>query len=649
MAALMKYDSAVLSIAALLSLLTPPSRAAADGYPVDAITPHASVVRGPVNGVLVTLGGKSLAIYGDPRNDPPAVEEVLFTHCRRDVAWAGRVLVGKGAKAVAPAGESALFSDVRSFWDRYRTARFHDYDQQTSRILTEPVPNIDGVRDGDRIEWRGLTIQVIGTPGYTRGAVSYLFEIDGKRIACVGDLIYGDGRILDLYSLQDAIPETRENGYHGYGARAAEVLASLRKVAEWNPDIVIPARGPVIRSPRDAMDRLAARLRAVFASHFEIDALRWYRGDDRLRTQASRILGDQPVAWMPMAETIREKLPDWVVAIGNSRLIVSRSGGAYLVDCGNRKIMETVRNLRQQGRFKTLEGIYVTHYHNDHTDEVEAMAEEFHCPVFACGEMRDILEHPGAYRMPALTANSISGRNLRVMEEGARQRWHEFEFSSFFFPGQTWYHGALLVKRAGGETLFFIGDSFTPSGIDDYCLLNRNFVEPEKGLVYCLQKLKSMKPDYLLVNEHVPPAFRFSPEQLDRMTGNLANRRELLRALFPWDDPNFGVDEQWARFYPYGAEAAAGHAFEWEAVILNHSPARQEFRITPHVPAGWRGPSGPLKLSIGPRQEGSVRIRITSSPDATGTAVVTADVAFGSWDLREWIEGLVTVHPAGAP
>ena len=56
---------------------------------------------------------------------------------------------------------------------------------------------------------------MLDTAGYTRGAVSYLVEIDGKRIACVGDLIYGRGQILDLFSLQDAIPEVKEDGYHG--------------------------------------------------------------------------------------------------------------------------------------------------------------------------------------------------------------------------------------------------------------------------------------------------------------------------------------------------------------------------------------------------------------------------------------------------
>ena len=254
--------------------------------PIENVGASVSVVRGPVNGVLIQRNGAVLAIYGDPRSQPGNAQQVLFTHHRRDVVWAGRQLVDRGAEAVAPEAEKALFTSVDDFWTRYRTARFHDYENQSSRVLVEPIRLARTVRDGDQIDWQGITIRVMATPSYTRGAVSYLIEVDGKRIACVGDLIYGDGKILDLYSLQDAIPQFREDGYHGYAARAGDIVLSLRKVREWNPDVLIPAHGPVIREPKMAVDTLIRRLQGVFGSHFAFDALRWYRGDDKIRGMA---------------------------------------------------------------------------------------------------------------------------------------------------------------------------------------------------------------------------------------------------------------------------------------------------------------------------------------------------------------------------
>jgi len=76
--------------------------------------------------------------------------------------------------------------------------------------------------------------------------------------------------------------------------------------------------------------------------------------------------------------------------------------------------------------------------------------------------MRDILEHPEAYRMPCLTQNAI--RAIHPMQRGATQRWNEFEFTYSYFPGQTIYHGGLEVKKDNGDTIFFAGDSFTPLG-----------------------------------------------------------------------------------------------------------------------------------------------------------------------------------------
>jgi glyoxylase-like metal-dependent hydrolase (beta-lactamase superfamily II) len=612
---------------------------AAKPFPVEKITASVSVVRGPVNGVLIQRNGEALAIYGDPRPKPGKAQQVLFTHHRRDVVWAGRRLVEQGAEAVAPDAEKALFTDVGRFWERYRTARFHDYANQSNRILAEPVPLAKTVHGNDIIEWQGLAIRVVETPGYTRGAVSYLVEIDGKRIACVGDLIYGRGQLLDLFSLQDAIPQVQEDGYHGWAARAGDVVQSLRKVAQWKPDILIPARGPVIRDPGEAIETLVRRLHGVFASHFATDALRWYRGDDKIRAMAARVLGPIPIQWMPMAEKVQETLPAWIVPVTNSRLIVSRTGAAFLVDCGNHKVVEEVRRLKREHVIKQLDGIYITHYHDDHTDMAQAMADEFHCPVYFCREMRDILEHPEAYRMPCLTPNAI--RSVHPMDDGATQRWNEFEFSYSYFPGQTIYHGGLVVKKDNGQTIFFVGDSFTPTGMDDYCLLNRNFLAPEKGFLDCLNIIKKVTGDYLLINEHVPPAFRFSSQQVDFMIETLGQQRNLLSELFPWDDPNFGVDEQWARFYPYTIEVAAGGRVELKVILRNHSSSQQEFRVTPHVAAGWKAAQGPLRVSVGPLKEGSVSIPVTVG--ASGLKIVTADVAFGPWDLREWTEAMVMV------
>lgn len=603
------------------------------------LTPHVTVIPGAVNGALIHQNGKTLAVYGDPRPNPPAVEKVLFTHSRRDVVWAGRTLVEHGAEAIVPAAEKPMFTDVAAFWQQFFVkGRFHDYANQSTRVLAEPFRQVTTVAGGDHIDWQSVSIEALDTPGYTRGAVSYLIAIDGKRIAFPGDLIYGDGKLLDLYSLQDAIPDVKEDGYHGYASRAAGVVASLRKIAAAKPDILVPARGPVIQNPQQAIESEIARIQAVFRSHFSIDALRWYRGDEKIRAMAARVLGESPIEWMPMAET-KPKPPDWIIPITNSRLILSKSGNAFLVDCGNDRVVQELRKLHAEGRFKTLDGVYITHYHDDHTNMAQAISDEYHCPIYATAEMRDILERPDAYHMPCLTPNAM--RQVKAMSEGAKQRWNEYEFTYSYHPGQTLYHGGLLLKKDSGENIFFIGDSFTPSGVDDYCLTNRNFLPPEKGFVYCLNVLRKMNFDYQLINEHVLPTFHFSPQQIDFMLDTWRKREILFAELLPWDSPVYGLDEQWARFYPYTRKAEPGKPFDLEVIVLNHSAKSHEYRITPHAPSGWKLNKTALKVTVAPREQRSVKISLTPPANSQSLSVITADIAFAGHDLREWAEAIV--------
>ncbi len=464
----------------------------AEGPAIEEITQGLQVVRGAVNGVLIQRDGKTLAVYGDPRENPHPVDMVLFTHHRRDVVWAGRTLVATGAKAVVPAAEVAEFSDIRQFWSSFEQQRFHDYTHKSTKVLCEPMPVWKSVQGGETLTWEGLPIRVLDTPGYTPGAVSYLVELDGQRIALTGDLLFGDGKILDLYSFQDAIPELGMMAYHGYAARLSDLITSLRKIAAEQPSVIIPVRGPIIQKPQEAINSLMARIQAFYANYLSIDAHRYYASEDRFVAKARRVLGPEAqVESMPMAETT-QPLPSWIVPINNARLIVSSDKTGFLVDCGSQRIIDELIKLQAAGTLTTIEHTFITHYHDDHTDQVAKLVETFGTTVHATRENWDILENPAAYRLPCLTANPIhvSGR----AEVGSRWRWKEFEMTLYYFPGQTLQHDAMLVKKDTGEQFFFIGDSFTPAGIDDYCLLNRNLLREGTGYLFCLQHVKRVAP-----------------------------------------------------------------------------------------------------------------------------------------------------------
>ncbi|MBP7050157.1 MAG: MBL fold metallo-hydrolase [Phycisphaerae bacterium] len=615
------------------------------GGVTEALSPHVSIRPGPVNGVAIERDGRRLVVYGDPQQSWKTAEIVLFTHARRDIAWAGRALVDGGAESVVPASEADQFSKAQEFWSAFWDKRFHDYAQQSTRVPVAPIRVGRTVREGDRISWRDLTVHVLDTPGYTRGSVSYLVEIDGLRYAFVGDLIYGDGRIMDLYSLQDAVAQAQIGGYHGYAGRIGDLIASLRKVAAQKPDLLVPARGPVIREPAVAIERLIRRLEAAYENYLSISAGRWYF-HDQYDVLAARALGaGGTVSWMLYAATIEKAPPDWIVPIHNSRLVLARDKSGFLIDCGSTAIIEELRKLKDQGRLTRIEGLFITHYHDDHTDRINDFLKDNPCPVYVTPVMEDATRRPGDYRLPAMTANAIDA--ITVVPDGHRVSWKEFTLTFYDFPGQTIYHDALLVERDTGERIFFVGDSFTPSGLDDYCLQNRNLLHPGEGYLRCLDLVQhTIPPDALLINEHVLEPFRFDAGQLKHMESVFKRRAELLRELFPWDEPNYGIDEQWARIHPYGQEVQAGRWTNLAVKILNHSPTANTFTVAVNPPQGCRIEPNETSVTARPGQQVEISFKLRVGDRSPGeVCVVTADVQVGPWDLRQWCEALVKVAP----
>ncbi|MEO2027705.1 MAG: MBL fold metallo-hydrolase [Fuerstiella sp.] len=598
------------------------------------------IQEGAVNGVLIEQDGHRLSVYGWEADDVSNIDRVLLSHGRRDVLWKAKPLIDAGAMATAPNRERFGLVNAEEFWETFKTARFHDYAQQTTKIATESVSVDQWVNDGDIVEWQQLKFSVLETPGFTRGSVTYMAQLDGKKTAFTGDLIYGDGQILDLYSFQDAISEAKVRGYHGYGARLADLVQSLQKLAAEKPDLIVPARGPVIRHPSAAVDRLIGRVQELYKNYLSTSALHWYFKEDRMRDCGERILGaGADIELMPYSQ--HEETPAWVFENSTSRLLISDTGRGFLLDCGYQRVIDSVNDLISQGVISGVDGIFVTHYHDDHTDMVQTAAETFKCPVYATEEYADFLENPEAYHLPAMTSNAI--HDVTVLPDGHQMKWHEFDLTFHFFPGQTWYHGAVFARKDRDRPIFFIGDAFAPSGIDDYCVLNRNLLHDDSGYLLCLQKLRDIKEPFWLVNEHVPFVFSFSKDELDYLESRYRERISILKELFPWDDPNYGVDEQWAVMYPHGTTVAPGTSFKLQLRLINHSAADRIFRVRFNPPAGMSLSSTLGEVSIAARQAGVVEV-LATAPDKVGHFVITADVASEGMDFREWSEAVVTVE-----
>ncbi|MFO7902331.1 MAG: MBL fold metallo-hydrolase [Pirellulaceae bacterium] len=628
-------------------LLAAPSPFQGGAGPVDGeitvISPHLMVFHGPIHVGIIQDGARALVIdCGDGRvksaldqQGISSVERLVFTHCHRD-QLCGADQFPETAKRGVPEKERERFSDPGSYWrdddQLYRVARSF---RPGHRLPVEPLPVDTVYSGGDQFSFGSATIRAIDTPGHSEGSISYLVEVDGKRVLFSGDLIAGDGKIWDIYSLQKGFQrgERSVGGYHGFMGARDELVNSLETVKECDPDLIVPSHGNLISNPSEAIDHLVERLEICYENYVSISALRHY-----FPALFEKYAGKP--GQMPIREGF--KPPECLRHFGTTWMLVSESGAAFVMDAGSKGIVERLQKLLADGEIKSIDALWVTHYHHDHTNGIVQFQRAFDCPCITDQRLAEVLVRPAAWRLPCLIPDPITVH--KSLEDGHTWTWREFQLTSYFYPGQTLYHAALLVEK-GDLRMLFVGDSHTPAGLDDYCAYNRNFLGPNVGFQYCLSLLERTQPTHLF-NCHVDNAFNFTEEEIAYMRKQLNRREELFGELTPWSHANFATDPSWVRADPYRRELKPGRTAEFEAVITNHAESAKVCACRVTVPKQWGGGKGKwMTRRLPAKSEIALPLSVDVPPDAkAGRYIVPIDVRLGTLELPSFAEGMLDVR-----
>jgi glyoxylase-like metal-dependent hydrolase (beta-lactamase superfamily II) len=113
--------------------------------------------------------------------------------------------------------------------------------------------------------------------------------------------------------------------------------------------------------------------------------------------------------------------PDFVKEFGTTRVLVSADGPAFVLDCGATGAVAALRALLAQGAISGVEGLWITHYHDDHVDACEEFLRAFPCDVHADPAVADVIERPAAYRLPCLSPVVVPVSHRTG--DGERWRW----------------------------------------------------------------------------------------------------------------------------------------------------------------------------------------------------------------------------------
>jgi glyoxylase-like metal-dependent hydrolase (beta-lactamase superfamily II) len=497
-----------------------------------SIAPGVSCFRDTCNVYVLAAGSEAVLVdFGDgdvldhlEELGVERITDVLLTHHHRDQLGGLQRAADAGLRIWAPPAEVELIADVDEHWRRRRLA--NDYDLREDRFsLLHSVPVSGTVAEYRTTRFGGFEVYVLPTPGHTLGSVSYLVELDGKRLAFTGDLIYGDGKVWSL-----AATQWTYSGWEGWGS----TINSAAVLGGWEPDLLMPSHGEPVREPKPALATLAERMQGLIDLR---DPVR-FNAADRLRRPFD------PVT----PHLLRNR-----TMFATSYVLLSETGGALLIDFGY-DVMTTADSTERLARRTLLwsldgldhriEAAIMTHYHDDHVAGLNLLRDVTGAEVWAPENVAPILEDPERYDLPCLWFDPIPVDRRIPLEQSFH--WHEYELTVYPLPGHTRFAAAISFE-VDGTKILVTGDQQTDDGARS--ILNyqhRNRFVPE-DFSASAQLYRRLRPDLLLGGHWLPLAV--TDDLLFRLATDAERLRELHRELLP--EEGFGAEGFGARIEPY--------------------------------------------------------------------------------------------------
>lgn len=540
----------------------------------------------------------------------PDIDQVLVTHHHRDQVQGLAELDEYPFQLVVPAGEAFLFENVEQFWNGIEMNHgFNcsgDYNSLRRNVRVDRK-----VSGADEINWQGLVIKVLHTPGNTSDSVSYAAEIDGRKIVFTGDLISGVGKVTNWYDLHWR--------YYGFTTGIDASDQSFEQIKSEQPGWMAPSHGELIRNPEEAISsnsRLYERLRPML----------------------------RPNELHKPANDVREILPHLFFLGGNSYVILSRSGKVFLYDIGwdfpGDVSMERLASFKEQHNLESIDVVTFSHHHGDHKNRLPDLFRQDNPEVWVFENMLDIFENPIRYKLPGRPLGVYADRILRDNE---RVQWEEYTLEFTSFPSQLEYHQALFTVIDGKKVLFTGDGTWKP--IDPSRSMNGPVIPHQDyfldgGYIISTRKMLEYLPD-IVCPSHTE---EYSPtrSQLEQFHHWSLELREIMTELIDQPDPGFGMDARWCHFYPYRLIVQGEDTVECALKVRNYlcRPARVEVELK--LPPGWECIHPRKTFLVPPRKEVSVPFELISPKiEEPRREIVTADITVNQCHLGEYAEALV--------
>ena len=592
------------------------------------------LIRDGNRGTLIDFGaGRILDCL--PQLGVTHVDGILHTHHHRDQCQGDHLAAGRGIPIAVPTYEHHLFTDVENFWRNRRI--FHEgyVTRNDYFTLAASVPVAARIPDYETFRWGGRPFYVLPTPGHTLGSITLLTEVDGRKVAFLGDLMHSPGKVRTLHELQ-----------HHYGNNEGVdfTIFSLHRLRDENPALLCPSHGNPMAEAGSAIGETITTLSEYY----------------RLVASADPTVENEPVAISPHLVASNKTACSFYV-------IISDSGKAMFIDYGFpsgefseqfvkatavndrcRFIEHNLGALKSRFGVKTIDVAMPTHTNDDHYCGFPYLQRNYGTRVWCYESMVEILENPRGNRLGCILAEPI--RVDRSFRHEETFRWEEFEFTITHNPGHAEHQMALFVT-IDGKRVAFTGDNYTISTgnpTPDGSMRIRPVVLNQfvsDSYQKAIRNLIKHRPD-LIAPGH-GSAIPVTEQMLLATKVRIDKRAAFYKKLIADPDCDFGLDATWVKIYPYQMVIAAGDSAPAQVRVRNYRSAPMKMEIALVLPSGWRAEPEVLRFEAPPKGRASCPFRLFTTRGVsplTPRLAITADVTADGKHLGQITEAVVNLR-----